>query len=160
MNPTAHADRPAIGTSVAGERHHHRPPTRLERLARFVCRSHWNDLSEPACDQPKLRALDSLRVAFGALDGAPVALVREHVREFGGAPLATLRGPAVRLAIDLPLRCLDAGVRGGIRGSESVWGRAVTYPPGWVAMALEVGAKRAYDPAEDGDDAASLLRDG
>jgi hypothetical protein len=133
MNSTAHADPPAIGTSVAGERHHHRPPTRLERLARFVCRSDWNDLSEPACDQPKLRALDSLRVAFGALDGAPVALVREHVREFGGAPLATLIGGGQRSVLRSTSRCvaLTLGVRRGTWGTKSAWGVPSRTPRGW-----------------------------
>jgi len=51
-----------------------RRPTRVERLARFVCRSRWEDISEPAREQLKLRVLDSLGVAFGALDGEPVAL--------------------------------------------------------------------------------------
>jgi len=69
-----------------------RRPTGVERLARFVCRSRWEDISEPAREQLKLRVLDSLGVAFGALDGEPVAMVREQLQEFGGAPLATLIG--------------------------------------------------------------------
>jgi 2-methylcitrate dehydratase len=66
--------------------------TRVEQLGRFVCRSRWEDVSEPAREQLKLRVLDSLGVAFGALDGEPVAMVREQLQEFGGAPLATLIG--------------------------------------------------------------------
>src|SRR5207248_5218517 len=42
--------------------------------------------------QLKLRVLDSLGVALGALDGDPVAMVREQVQEFGGAPLCKLTG--------------------------------------------------------------------
>jgi len=38
-------------------------------------------------------------VSFGALDGTQVALVREHVREFGGAPLPTLIGAGQRSAL-------------------------------------------------------------
>ena len=67
-------------------------PTRVEQLARFVSRSRWEDVSEPAGEQLKLRILDSLGVALGALDGEPVAMVRQQVEEFGGAPLATLIG--------------------------------------------------------------------
>jgi 2-methylcitrate dehydratase len=67
-------------------------PTRVEQLARFVSRSRWEDVSEPAREQLKLRILDSLGVALGALDGEPVAMVRQQVQEFGGAPLATLIG--------------------------------------------------------------------
>ena len=46
--------------------------TRVEQLARFVCRSRWDEISEPAREQLKLRVLDSLGVALGALDGEPV----------------------------------------------------------------------------------------
>ena len=69
-----------------------RGPSRVEELARFVCRSRWERISEPAREQLKLRVLDSIGVALGALDGEPVAMVREQVREFGGAPLCTLIG--------------------------------------------------------------------
>jgi 2-methylcitrate dehydratase len=65
-------------------------PSRVEELAQFVCRSRWDEISEPAREQLRLRVLDSLGVAFGALDDEPVAMVREQVREFGGAPLVTL----------------------------------------------------------------------
>jgi 2-methylcitrate dehydratase len=68
------------------------PPTQVQRLAQFVCGASWQDISEPAREQLKLRVLDSLGVALGALDGEPVAMVREQMREFGGAPLATLIG--------------------------------------------------------------------
>jgi 2-methylcitrate dehydratase len=96
MNTTKPADPPAIGTGRAGrlpsELRRDSRLSRVERLARFVCRSEWGDISEPAREQLKLRVLDSLGVAFGALDGEPVAMVREQVEEFGGTPLATLIG--------------------------------------------------------------------
>jgi 2-methylcitrate dehydratase len=66
--------------------------TQVERLARFVACARWEQISAEAREQLKLRVLDSLGVAIGALDGGPVAMVREQVREFGGAPLATLIG--------------------------------------------------------------------
>jgi 2-methylcitrate dehydratase len=69
-----------------------RPRTRVEQLARFICRSRWEEISAQAREQLKLRVLDSLGVALGALDGEPVGMVREQVQEFGGAPLATLIG--------------------------------------------------------------------
>jgi 2-methylcitrate dehydratase len=69
-----------------------RRPTQVEQLARFVARSRWEDISEPAREQLKLRVLDSFGVALGALDGEPVRMLREQVHEFGGAPLATLIG--------------------------------------------------------------------
>jgi 2-methylcitrate dehydratase len=72
--------------------HPRRHASRVGELARFVCRSRWEEISEPAREQLRLRVLDSLGVALGALDGEPVAIVREQVREFGGAPLVTLIG--------------------------------------------------------------------
>jgi len=68
------------------------PSSRVEELARFVCRSCWEEISEAAREQLKLRVLDSLGVALGALDGEPVKMVGEQVQEFGGAPLCTLIG--------------------------------------------------------------------
>ncbi|MGH8326257.1 MAG: MmgE/PrpD family protein, partial [Steroidobacteraceae bacterium] len=69
-----------------------RRPTEVERLAQFVCGTRFEDISAPAREQLKLRMLDSLGVALGALDGEPVRLVAEQVREFGGAPACTLIG--------------------------------------------------------------------
>ncbi|MGH2992033.1 MAG: MmgE/PrpD family protein [Solirubrobacterales bacterium] len=70
----------------------HRRPTQVEELARFSARSRWEQISAQAREELKLRVLDSLGVALGALDGEPVAMVREQVQEFGGAPLVTLIG--------------------------------------------------------------------
>jgi 2-methylcitrate dehydratase len=66
--------------------------TQVERLARFVCSTRWEEISEAARGQLKLRVLDSLGVALGALDARPVAMIRKQVEDFGGAPLATLIG--------------------------------------------------------------------
>jgi len=78
--------------SGARERGRGGPTTQVERLARFVCNTRWEDVSEVAREQLKLRVLDSVGVALGAFDAGPVAMVREQVDEFGGAPLATLIG--------------------------------------------------------------------
>src|SRR5437764_2572860 len=64
--------------------------TRSEQLAEFVCTASFDDLSDDAREQLTIRVLDSLGCALGALDGDPVALVREQLDEFGGAPLSTL----------------------------------------------------------------------
>ena len=85
-----HAARDAVETEHATGRD--TSPTRVEQLAHYVSGSRWEDVSERAREQLKLRVLDSLGVAIGALDGEPVAMVREQVQEFGGAPLATLIG--------------------------------------------------------------------
>jgi 2-methylcitrate dehydratase len=66
--------------------------TQSEQMAAFAVRASFSDLSREACEQLKIRVLDALGCALGALDGAPVRMVREQVDEFGGAPLASLIG--------------------------------------------------------------------
>jgi 2-methylcitrate dehydratase len=66
--------------------------TQVEKLARFVAHTRWEDISDAAREQLKLRVLDSLGCALGALDAEVPAMVHAQVRDFGGAPLATLIG--------------------------------------------------------------------
>ena len=66
--------------------------TLAEELASFVVRASYDDLSEGARDQLKIRLLDSLGCAIGALDGEPIRLLREHIRDFGGEGHCTLIG--------------------------------------------------------------------
>jgi hypothetical protein len=62
------------------------------RLARFVVARSWDDVSDPAREELKIRVLDSLGCAFGALQAPPVDAIRAQVEEFGGRPLCTLIG--------------------------------------------------------------------
>src|SRR5215211_9107967 len=66
--------------------------THAERLAEFVARASYVDLSVAAVRELKIRILDSLGCAIGAIRGGPVRLVREQIEEFGGNPLVTLIG--------------------------------------------------------------------
>lgn len=66
--------------------------TYAQNLAQFVARSSFDRLSKPALLQLKIRVLDALGCAMGALGGPPVALIRKHTEDFGGRPLATLIG--------------------------------------------------------------------
>lgn len=66
--------------------------TLVEQLAAFAVRASYDDLSDQAREQLKIRVLDSLGCALGALDGEPIAMLRAHVEEFGGAPRCTLIG--------------------------------------------------------------------
>jgi 2-methylcitrate dehydratase len=61
-------------------------PTRVEQLAEFVTGTDFDQLSEEAREQLKLRVLDSLGCALGALEGDPVKMIAEQNREFGGGP--------------------------------------------------------------------------
>ena len=66
--------------------------TEVERLARFVCTRGWDDLSEQARVELKIRVLDALGCALGALDAGPVCAIRGLIDDFGGRPLCTLIG--------------------------------------------------------------------
>lgn len=66
--------------------------TIAERLGRFASRASYDDLSEVAREQLKIRVLDALACAIGALDGEPVHLVRAHVEELDGSGPCTLIG--------------------------------------------------------------------
>src|SRR5438132_5968468 len=67
-----------------------REMTEAEKLAAFVGRAGYDTISEPARQQLKIRVLDSIGCAIGALDAEPIGLVRAQVEEFGGNPLCTL----------------------------------------------------------------------
>ena len=66
--------------------------TRAEQLAAFVARAAYSALSTEAREALRVRVLDSLGCAIGAVEGEPSRLVRDHVHEFGRAGRATLIG--------------------------------------------------------------------
>jgi 2-methylcitrate dehydratase len=66
--------------------------TMVEQLAHFVVGSSFDGISEAARQQLKIRTLDALGCAIGALDGGPVAAVRRQVEDFGGTGHCTLIG--------------------------------------------------------------------
>ena len=74
----------AIGTE--------QPLSRSEELASFVEQARWEEVSPAAREALKIRVLDSLGCAFGALGGEPVKMIRQDIDEFGGSPLCSLIG--------------------------------------------------------------------
>jgi 2-methylcitrate dehydratase len=66
--------------------------TMVEELAGFVVRASYEDLSAAARHQLKVRVLDSLACALGALEGEPIAYIRAQLDDFGGSPHCTLIG--------------------------------------------------------------------
>jgi 2-methylcitrate dehydratase len=66
--------------------------TIVERLARFVVSRSWEDLSDAAREELKIRVLDALGCALGAFDAPPARAVRAQLEDFGGHPLCTLIG--------------------------------------------------------------------
>jgi 2-methylcitrate dehydratase len=66
--------------------------TAVEELAGFVVTRSWDDLSDPARLELKIRVLDALGCALGATNATPVRAIRAQLEEFGGRPLCTLIG--------------------------------------------------------------------
>lgn len=67
-------------------------PTEVQRLADFIDHARYEDLSPEAVEQLKIRILDTLGVAIGALDAEPLIAIRELLEDLGGAGRATLIG--------------------------------------------------------------------
>ena len=74
--------------------------TQAEQLAAFVVRMTYEDLSEEARHQLKIRILDALGCAFGALEGPPIKMLWAQLEDFGGKPLVTLIGGEGKTAPD------------------------------------------------------------
>lgn len=66
--------------------------TQVEHLATFVGRSSYDILSDAVRSQLKIRVLDSLGCAIGAVDGEPIQLIRTLIDDFGGARHCTMIG--------------------------------------------------------------------
>jgi 2-methylcitrate dehydratase len=66
--------------------------TAVTRLARFVAERSWDDLSDAARRELKIRVLDALGCALGALDAPPVRAISAQLDDFGGRELCTLIG--------------------------------------------------------------------
>ncbi|RJP75106.1 MAG: MmgE/PrpD family protein [Candidatus Zixiibacteriota bacterium] len=66
--------------------------TEVQRLAEFVTQASYDQISDHSREQLKIRVLDSLGCALGALEGGPIRMLREHLVDFGGTPRCTLIG--------------------------------------------------------------------
>lgn len=66
--------------------------TEVQKLARFVNSRKFSDLSEDAVRELKIRLLDSLGCAIGALKGKPIKMIKDQLEDFGGNPLTSLIG--------------------------------------------------------------------
>jgi 2-methylcitrate dehydratase len=66
--------------------------TLVDQLASFVHLASWDDVSKEARSELKVRVLDSLGCAIGALEGKPVQAIRAQIEDFGGRSLCTLIG--------------------------------------------------------------------
>lgn len=64
----------------------------VHNLASFINKASFNNLSEEAKKQLKIRLLDSLGTAIGAMEGPPVKAIRKMIEDFGGSEMSTLIG--------------------------------------------------------------------
>ncbi len=56
----------------------------VDELAAFVVSARYEQMSAAAREQARIRILDALGCAIGALDGEPIRAIREQVEDFGG----------------------------------------------------------------------------
>jgi 2-methylcitrate dehydratase len=66
--------------------------THARELAGFVRSASFGDLSDDALRELKIRILDALGCALGAVEGEPMRMLRANVEELGGSDLCTLIG--------------------------------------------------------------------
>jgi 2-methylcitrate dehydratase len=66
--------------------------TQAGQLAAFVVRASYDDLSGEVGRQLKIRILDGLGCAIGALKGKPIGLLKDQIEAFDGARHCTLIG--------------------------------------------------------------------
>ncbi len=66
--------------------------TIVQQMAAFINKSEYRDLSEQACDQIKIRILDSLGTAIGAVAAEPIGMLRAHIKDFCHSGRCTLLG--------------------------------------------------------------------
>jgi 2-methylcitrate dehydratase len=66
--------------------------TRAQQLAEFVVRASYEQLSEGAIRQLKIRVLDSLGCAIGALQGEPIRIIRAQIEDFDTGGRCSLIG--------------------------------------------------------------------
>lgn len=66
--------------------------TSVEHLAAWVVQTRYADLTDTTRQALKMRVLDALGCAIGALDAPPIQMLRAHLADFGGQPLVTLIG--------------------------------------------------------------------
>src|SRR5260370_40308604 len=69
-----------------------REMTQVEQLSDFVVPATYENLSNGASQELKIRVLDALGCAIGALDGPPSKMLQAQLEDFAGNPLGTLTG--------------------------------------------------------------------
>lgn len=66
--------------------------TEVQELAKYVSMKNFEDLSLMVKEHLKIRIIDSLACAIGALHADPIHSIYEHIEDFGGNKLASIIG--------------------------------------------------------------------
>lgn len=66
--------------------------TEVQKLAKFVSTRKYSDLSETAIRELKIRLLDSIACAIGALEGEPVKMIKEQIDALAKVPTSQRKG--------------------------------------------------------------------
>ena len=112
--------------------------TQAEQLASFVVRASYDHISPAARQQLKIRVLDALSCAIGALDGLPVRLIRQQVTDFGdgGDAWECLQGFTFDLLLtDIVMPGMD-GIELAKRAAERNGALKIMFITGFAAVAL------------------------
>src|SRR5699024_10714186 len=66
--------------------------TEVQQLAEFIARADNQDISPETLWQLKIRVLDTLGVAIGALESEPIMAIKGLLDDHGGTPQTTMTG--------------------------------------------------------------------
>jgi 2-methylcitrate dehydratase len=68
------------------------PMISIHQMAAFIPKARFSDLSDETCIQVKIRILESLGVAVGAVEGVPIRMIRFHIQDFDHSGRCTMLG--------------------------------------------------------------------
>ena len=66
--------------------------TKAEELARFIVSARYSALSVEAVRHLKIRVMDSMGCVIGVLNGEPVSIIREQIKDFDSSGTCTMIG--------------------------------------------------------------------
>ena len=71
--------------------------TIVQQMASFIQKAQFSGLSDETRRQIKIRILDSLGVAIGAVKGAPIRMIRLHSQDFDHPGRCTMLGEGTKV---------------------------------------------------------------
>ena len=122
--------------------------TVVERIAEYAAALEYEDIDVTTRNYAKRVFLDSLGCAFGALEGEPVRIVRETVKELGGASQATLIGQGIKTSAHLAALANGVAIR-YLDFNDVYFGPAWTAHPSDATGALLAAAESQQRSGKD-----------